>query len=160
MFLKKVYTQCQQEKISSCGMQTVRWKRPESVRWEMDSRVAASRGRKSWHVHHGLWSFSLWIRNWLPTCWCDFFNGFSNSEQTCESFIYLSFTHICSESLEPFLRFMGIRWSLSCHLREVFWNRVRQATLPQWKCSRGTPWWHCSDIPGNGRSWNVKVKVN
>ena len=45
-----------------------------------------------------------------------FFNGFSNSEQTCESFIYLSFTHICSESLEPFLRFMGIRWSLSCHL--------------------------------------------
>ena len=97
----------------------MRWKRPESVRWEMDSRVAASRGRKSWHVHHGLWSFSLWIRNWLPTCWCDFFNGFSNSEQTCESFIYLSFTHICSESLEPFLRFMGIRFVPCVRFSEV-----------------------------------------
>ena len=30
-------------------------------------------GRKSWHVHHGLWSFSLWVKNWLPTCWCDVF---------------------------------------------------------------------------------------
>ena len=49
-----------------------------------------------------------------------FFNGFSNSEQTCESFIYLSFTHICSESLEPFLKYMGIRFVTCVRFSEVW----------------------------------------